>query len=198
MLQTQIYGHRILIVSDIHFAIDEHELKLLQGSYTDRILLGDIPKYMLPAVLNKNTAIGVLGNHDTPDVFEGYTIQNLHNATVNIGGITVAGLEGSSRYKMSPNVMHTQDEIKEAAKALPAADILIAHDSPWHQHDTCVSKEGFVGITKYIRKKKPKLMLYGHHHERCAYKLKKTLCICVYRIGIIEPDGTYHTAEEYF
>ena len=189
-----ITGQRILIVSDIHFDLSSKERKIFDQDFTQVWVLGDVPRDVLELI---NTMpcpkIGVLGNHDTHNLFDGLDIINMNGVASEVNGWYIAGIEGSTRYKRgTPYVMHSQSEAKKIMDKLPKVDILISHDSPYQQHDTEMHKEGFQAITKYLDRCKPLLHVYGHHHEYTQYKHRKTICVCNYRLGILERNGVYY------
>lgn len=192
--KVPIMGEKILIISDIHFELSPTEYDILKQKFTQVWLLGDIPRYVLELVDKINCVkLGVLGNHDSNVLFDNLSILNMHKQSTKVNNLTIAGIEGSSKYKKnSKNVMLTQEDSREVAKKLPIADVLLSHDSMYHKHSEELNKEGLQGITDFIQEKHPILHVYGHHHEFCIYKHQKTLCICNYRLGVIEPNGEYH------
>jgi predicted phosphodiesterase len=188
-----ITGQRILIISDIHYNLTNEELAVFQQTFDQCWLLGDMSSDVLKLVQGlKCPVIGVCGNHDTPDIFEKYSFTNVHGTECTVNGIHIVGIQGASKYKNSDTCMLTQQESLAIAKALPKAQVLLAHDSPFGMHSSELHKVGLKGITEYLKRNKPALYLYGHHHDRKEYTFKKTKCILVYRFGIIEPDGSYH------
>lgn len=196
--KTPITGQRILIVSDIHFELSPRERKVFDQDFTQVWLLGDVPCKVLELIHKMPCPkIGVLGNHDTYHSFDDFDVTNLNGIVTDINGVSIVGIEGSSLYKKgTPYVMHTQQEVLQIAEQLPRADVLISHDSMYQRHDDAMNKEGFQGITQYIEECKPFLHIYGHHHEYCRYKYHKTICICNYRLGIIETNGVYYQQNE--
>ena len=141
-------------------------------------------------------AIGVCGNHDEVDTLVKTGIDDLHGKAKTIKGVSFAGISGSLRYKPSSNMFLTQRESIDIAKKLPKADVLITHDKAYTGWlvDTKAQyakdpHAGLVGITKYIRKNKPKYHLYGHLHQRMAEKKHGTTSICVYGIQLIDIGG---------
>ena len=198
LIQTPIQNKRILIVSDIHFPLNEKEQEMLKENFDICLLLGDIPKDVLQSIdtNNKCKFYGIYGNHDTNDMYN--DIKNLkyihRHCVIEEDETSIIGISGSSKYKKSSSYcMFSQEEILDITKNMRKVDILISHDSPYQIHSTSKNKEGFKGITEYIKKNKPKLHLYGHHHITKAYMIDETLCICNYRLGIIEKNGMYHT-----
>lgn len=193
-IQTPIKGKRILIVSDIHFPLSTKEMELIKEKYDQCLLLGDVPQDVLKMLSHsiKCPVCGVFGNHDTHESYSGLNFKNINALTVDCG-YTIAGMEGSSKYKeKTPYVMMSQEDSIILSDITSKADILISHDSPYQIHSKAMNKEGFKGITKYINEKKPQLHLYGHHHIFKHYMIDDTLCICNYRLGIIERDGKYY------
>lgn len=188
-----ITGQRILIISDIHYNLSNEELAVLHETFDQCWLLGDMSSDVLKLVQGLNCpVVGVCGNHDTPNLFDKYPFINLHGTEYTVNGIHMVGIHGSAKYKNSDTCMLTQQESIAIAKALPKAQVLLAHDSPFGMHDSAPNKVGLRGITKYLKQCKPLLYVYGHHHEHMEYMFKKTKCIMNYRFGIIEPDGSYH------
>jgi Icc-related predicted phosphoesterase len=122
------------------------------------------------------------------------TIENINGKLINEKNFSLTGMSGSSRYKQDKSYpMVTQEESLEIFEKMEKADVLISHDSAFNIHSKEKNKEGLKGITEYINKHQPKLHMYGHHHQFHSYKIKDTLCICNFRLGIIERDGTYHS-----
>ncbi len=191
--KTPFPGQRILVISDIHHNLTNEELSVFHQTFGQCWLLGDMSSDVLKLVQGlKCPVIGVCGNHDMPEMFEQYSFINVHNTECTINGISIVGVHGSSKYKNSGTCMLTQQESLAIAKALPKAQVLLAHDSPFGRHSHELHKCGLKGITEYLKRNKPLLYVYGHHHECIQYMFKKTKCIMNYRFGIIEPDGSYH------
>lgn len=179
----------ILVISDIHYALSESEEVLLRKEYSQVWLLGDIPKDILSKLPKMECPIlGVCGNHDTADTFDTFNIVNMHGANGEYGGLRIAGLAGSSRYKKSDTMMLTQDESEEIASRLESADVLISHDSCYQAHSTDMNKEGLRGISNYLDEHQPKLHIYGHHHQYAKYKRGNTTCMCIYRMYVLTPN----------
>ena len=197
LIQTPLRNQKILIISDIHFPLSEKETDIINKEYDTCLLLGDIPKDILLSLNTKTMCrfYGVCGNHDTEDSLNNINgIENIHNIQINEKQYSLTGISGSSKYKEhTPYCMLSQEESLTISQNLPKCDILISHDSPYQIHSTSMNKEGLKGITEYIKKNKPKLHIYGHHHITKSYVLDETLCICNYRVGYIDIDGIYHT-----
>lgn len=181
----------ILVIADCH-SLEYDELKKIEPLVYDAcFLLGDINGKYLDWILQfvpKNKVFGILGNHDTRDLFGKRNIENIHLKTVNINGYSFLGFEGSSKYKNSDIFpMYTQDESVALLNAAPKADILISHDFPFEFYGKNTGKHsGLKGITEYLKKNKCLLHIHGHLHKNSRKKLRRTTVISVYRCCLID------------
>lgn len=151
---------------------------------------GDLPHYYLEYIM---TMLGkpmyyVHGNHTRSEYHAGKGDQwrevaeplgavNLHQRTVNEGGLILAGLEGSIRYNTAPRYQYTQSEMwmniwRLAPKLLinrirygRYLDVLVAHSPPWEIHDQDDRPhQGFKSFLTFMRWFKPRYLLHGHIH----------------------------------
>ncbi|MEK9165028.1 MAG: metallophosphoesterase [Chloroflexota bacterium] len=148
---------------------------------------GDLPYYYLEfvvTILNK-PLLYVPGNHDINNQYvsdgrilnhaEGCT--NLDGATLREGGLLLAGLGGSIRYRPDGVHQYTQNEMKARAAALAPAlwlnrlkhgrflDILITHSPPLGIHDGGdLAHTGFVAFLSFAQRFRPRFILHGHSH----------------------------------
>ena len=185
---------KIIAFADLHTnCID----KINQTDYSSYncsvcITLGDINSKHLQAIAAnvKLPIYGVLGNHDEYGMLERYGITQLDEKEVNIDGVLITGLSGSSRYKPDDKPMLTQKESVYLAKRLHYAEIFISHDSAYGLYGAKSDKAhcGLKGISRYIKKYKPIINLHGHHHENSIKKYKKTTDICIFGCSVIEID----------
>ena len=183
---------RLLILADCHHAEDEEFEQLRDITYDAVIFLGDIKNSFLQRICEivKGPMYGVLGNHDGFETIEGTGIVNMHGTTINIGGLTIAGWQGSFKYKHGDYPSFTQEDSMKFAKELPAADILISHDSPYRLYGENSAHIGLKGISRYIKNKKIPLNIHGHQHVNRVMQLRNgTAVICVYRAAIMETDS---------
>ena len=180
----------ILIFSDLHNHIDKEIDKIKNIPYDYCFILGDISVYNLKMILkyiDKQKIYAVLGNHDDLELLDKFGIKNIHGTMINLNDIKIVGFSGSFKYKNSNTAMFNQKESIEIFKLLPAADILISHDTGYRLMNFKDSAhQGFKGITKYIEKHKPKLNLFGHYHRNTDFKYKNTKCICIYQCAILD------------
>jgi Icc-related predicted phosphoesterase len=148
---------------------------------------GDLPYYYLEyivTVLNR-PLFYVPGNHDPREQFlsngriarcaEGCC--DLDGRAARAGGLLLAGLGGSLRYKPEGDHQHTQWEMRRrAARLWPALlrnrlragralDSLITHAPPRGIHDAeDLAHIGFEALLPFMRRFKPRYLLHGHSH----------------------------------
>lgn len=147
---------------------------------------GDMPGEVLEFVATKTrvTPLFVFGNHaagylrdpDTDELRPPGGCVNVHMRVVRVGGLSVAGFEGSLRYREGPH-QHTQaDYYQMLARLAPrlywnqrrhgrAVDVLLTHAPPKgpHEGDDHVHK-GVGAFNLFHRLFRPKLHVHGHVH----------------------------------
>ena len=171
----------VLTIADCHGHLDIEELKntLEHGveAVEAVILLGDndlsdIEK-VLAVVPEELPILGVLGNHDSKDFYkevnEAYhdRITDISGRVVRLNGTRIGGLSGSLRYKDEDcYCMYTEKEYEAFLKGMEC-DVLVSHTPPscCTKKDADEAHRGIKALTKYIRKKKPDKVFYGHIHE---------------------------------
>jgi Icc-related predicted phosphoesterase len=109
--------------------------------------------------------VAVKGNHDLPSAFAP-PIEDLHLQVVTLpNGLRIGGFNGSWRYKPRGNFLYSQDEAAVLTGQLPPVDILVSHNSPQGVHERDGdTHQGFVALSDYIRRHKPRLVIHGHQH----------------------------------
>ena len=191
---------KLLCCADLHnsFDLTHFETQTYDKEPDIIVTLGDISVQDLRII--KRTAdnlgipaIGICGNHDEPFALQSVGIDDLHGKVKTIDGVSFAGIGGSLRYNRSNYMFLTQQQSIEVAAALPKADVLITHDKPYSGWFVDTKAQfakdphaGLAGITKYIRKNKPKYHLYGHLHQRMTEEKYGTTSMCVYGIQLID------------
>lgn len=191
---------KLLCCADLHnsFDLTHFETQTYDKEPDIIVTLGDISVQDLRII--KRTAdnlgipaIGICGNHDEPFALQSVGIDDLHGKVKTIDGVSFAGIGGSLRYNRSNYMFLTQQLSIEVAAALPKADVLITHDKPYSGWFVDTKAQfakdphaGLAGITKYIRKNKPKYHLYGHLHQRMTEEKYGTTSMCVYGIQLID------------
>lgn len=191
---------KLLCCADLHnsFDLTHFETQTYDKEPDIIVTLGDISVQDLRII--KRTAdnlgipaIGICGNHDEPFALQSVGIDDLHDKVKTIDGVTFAGIGGSLRYKRSNYMFLTQQQSIDIAKQLPEADVLITHDKAyigWFvDSKSQYAKDphaGLVGISKYIRKNRPRYHLYGHLHQRMTEEKHGMTSMCVYGIQLID------------
>jgi len=189
-----------LVLADFHtWMVTESDWasleELFEADPPDAVLLlGDIlpeDAARIARMANGTPCLYVLGNHDLWHQYDGIEgLQDLDGAVTEIRGIRLAGISGAPRYRDDPErVMRTQEEARTVAASLPAAEILISHESPYRMLNHDQAHEGFMGITQYIRKHNPALHLFGHHHIRHQEIVNGTLEVCVFHAALVRTEN---------
>jgi Icc-related predicted phosphoesterase len=147
---------------------------------------GDLPYYYLETIVTVLNVPGffVHGNHDQPmHTSDGRTVTepggwiDLDGRTVEIGGVLLAGLEGSIRYKPTGRYQYTESEmLHKVWRLVPALlmnrvrygrylDILMTHAPPFGIHDAKdLPHRGFKALLPLMARFRPRYLLHGHQH----------------------------------
>ena len=185
---------RALIVTDGHGCLEYDDVPICDIHVC--FLLGDLSLDDIAIVKEKvrNVPIyGVLGNHDSFELYDRTGIENIHGKVVEVNGVRIAGMQGSLRYKDSYFPFYTDEESVEIAEQLEAADILVSHDYPKNLHGSeDFAHSGLQGITYYCEKYNLPLNIHGHYHDNGYFVLENgTRSIECYKSKILEisPNG---------
>ena len=178
---------------------------------------GDLPYYYLEYIVTMLNVplFFVHGNHDPPVEYTASGLQltapggciNLHGRLVREKGISIAGLEGSIRYKPEGRYQYTETQMwNQALRLAPALlshrlvtrrplDILIAHSPPYGIHNgRDRTHVGFKSFLWLMRRFTPRYFLHGHRHvynplEVTETEFEGTTVINVYPYKVLEiPD----------
>ena len=148
---------------------------------------GDLPGYYLEFLATKlrSRPVYVLGNHanaylrsaDDPAVARlpgGCT--NVHRDVVDVGGLLVAGFEGSARYRPAPH-QYTEGAYARMTAALApkllwnrwrhgrAVDVLLTHAPPKGPHEgDDFPHRGVPAFNRFHRRWRPAVHVHGHVH----------------------------------
>ncbi|MCP4419685.1 MAG: metallophosphoesterase [Chloroflexi bacterium] len=179
---------KILAVSDQ--VMDHLYSSNVQKRYPNIDLIigcGDLPFYYLEFLVSAldKRLVYVRGNHDTGPQYtvEGRILKqvqggvDIHNCTVMRGGVLLAGIEGSMRYRPGVPFMYSEAEMRyQVAQLMPTLlknklrygrflDILVTHSPPFGIHDRKdVPHTGFKILRNLLQWVKPRYMLHGHIH----------------------------------
>lgn len=171
---------KILVIADTHRSLRDEQEKIIDKvrEISDVVItLGDVP---FEGLLYIKPDYGVLGNHDSFGLLGTWDI---HEKVVEVNGVTLAGFQGSSRYKDGNFPMYSQKESLDLV--IPKADILVSHDCLYH-NILDDAHTGLKGITQYLDKYKPFLHIHGHHHKQEVYRYEETTVVSIYKCSLIE------------
>jgi Icc-related predicted phosphoesterase len=176
---------RILAVSDEVDSRLYGSGALRQRSVPDLILgCGDLPPYYLDYLVSKLDVplYAIHGNHDVAPPLEGsggFEACGAHwigGRGVRVGGVLLAGFDGSLRYNDGP-YQSSQAEMHAAVRGLVPwllmnrvrygryLDVLITHAPPRGIHDEADRcHTGFDAFNWFVRTFQPRYHLHGHIH----------------------------------
>jgi Icc-related predicted phosphoesterase len=147
---------------------------------------GDMPGHVLEYMATKLKVppVYVLGNHGNGYVRDPVTdavslpggCLNVHRRVLEVGGVLIAGIEGSARYRPGPH-QYSQFEMEMHCAALAprlawnrlargrAVDILLTHAAPRGPHEgTDHPHRGVTAFNRFARRWRPRLHIHGHVH----------------------------------
>ncbi len=211
---------RILVVSDhVVSTLFNQRVNDLVGPVDLLLSCGDLPySYLeyLVTQLQVRHAFFVHGNHDSPEYCaSGCTLTapggwvNLDRRAIHVRslGLSVAGLEGSIRYRPKAPYQYTQVQMALRARRLMlqllfqhlfhgrALDVFIAHSPPAGIHDGPDGPHrGFTVFLKLMEWFRPGLFLHGHKHRygpmpwRTNYGATEVVNVYPYRLIDWYPD----------
>lgn len=170
---------KILFLSDLHttnFKYPTTDVDLV-------VLMGDIPWEEVKRIDELFTCekIGILGNHDRLDTFDGLNITNIHDNVYTFNDFTFAGFGGCPYYN-GRDGQYTEDDVRYLTDNIGKVDFFIAHSNPKYGNleDKRVSHQGFQAFNDYIHEKKPQYFLHGHIHKSFELKIEETNVVSVY------------------
>ncbi len=178
---------------------------------------GDLPYYYLEYIVTMLCVplLYVHGNHDPPVEYSASGAQltgpggctNVHGRLVRERDISIAGLEGSIRYKPQGKYQYTETQMwTQALKLSPTLlhhrlvtgrplDVLLAHSPPFGIHNGRDRTHiGFRSFLWLMDRFKPRYLLHGHRHvynplEVTETQYQYTTILNVYPYKVLEiPD----------
>lgn len=176
---------KLLILADM----DEFEWEPGRGQADVLLACGDLADSLIleaAAAYRCSCIFAVKGNHDIIAPFP-EPIVDLHLQVREQSGIRFGGMNGSWKYKPRGFFLHTQEEAQTLLAGFPPVDVFISHNSPRRIHDREDGIHyGFEGLTAYIQRAKPKLLIHGHLHIDQETQIADTKVIGVYGHRLIE------------
>lgn len=208
---------KILAVSDhVSDVLYRRDMRNVVGDVDLLLACGDLPySYLeyLVTTLKVPRAYYVHGNHDADEIMENGGLLlgpggwvNVDRRVVMAGGLLIAGLEGSIRYKPRAHFQYTEAEQRWRTLWLllrllwsrwryrRGLDIIIAHSPPAGIHDGPDGPHrGFKVFLTLMHWFRPRLFLHGHKHhygpETWRTRYEATEVVNVYPFRLIEWDG---------
>lgn len=169
-------------IDDLHWNHGEGDADLVLscGDVFDQVILEAASAHSCAFIL------AVKGNHDA-DVPFTKPIIDLHLSVYEWKGIRFGGINGSWRYKSRGPFLYDQEEVQKCLATFPPVDVFLSHNSPRHIHDKeDAVHTGFEGLTAYIQRTKPRIVIHGHQHIDRETQLDDTRVIGVYEQRLIE------------
>ena len=176
---------RILAISDIddlRWKGEEGDADVLVacGDVADRVILEAAEAFKCRAVF------AVKGNHDSSAPFPDPVV-DLNLRVVEHEGVTLAGLNGSWKYKPRGHFLYDQHEVDAFLASFPMVDVFVSHNSPRGVHDRNDDVHlGFDGLRDYVLREKPGILVHGHQHADRETDLGGTRVVGVYGWKVIE------------
>ncbi|HSD82194.1 MAG TPA: metallophosphoesterase [Solirubrobacteraceae bacterium] len=138
--------------------------RLLASGDADVVLcLGDLRRADLEPLRDfAGPKLGVHGNHDAGDEFDGLGIEDVHLRRVEVAGLSFGGFSGvhgrRGRYAW------TQDDAARRLHGFGHVDVLLAHSPPFGVNDEPGDPlhVGLRGLREYVERECPALLLHGH------------------------------------
>ena len=176
---------KLLILADIDDFHWEHgggeaDVLLSCGDVSDQVILEAAQAHACPCIF------AVKGNHD-PDTAFAEPIVDLHLRVSDHGGLRFGGMNGSWRYKPRGHFLYEQAEVQGVLAVFPAVQVFLSHNSPRGIHERKDQVHyGFDGLTTYIQRATPRVVIHGHQHINKESWIEGTRVIGVYGHRLIE------------
>ena len=197
-------------------ALSDRVVELLYGPGLVRALgpvdviigCGDLPPAYLEYIVTQYNAplLFVPGNHDADELHVPGG-ESIDGRVVTVGGVRIAGLGGSRRYKAEGRHQYTESQMMGRIAwlgprlVLPrlrtgrGVDVLVAHAPPLYIHDAPdLTHTGFTAFRSFLAAFRPRLMLHGHMHvqrnlETTATRFLDTQVINVFPYRCVDVEA---------
>jgi uncharacterized protein len=155
---------RVLALADRPFHADASTLANQHG--VDAILtLGDLQPSWLETLDRVHVPkLGVYGNHDEGDEFDGIGIEDVHLRRIEVAGLCFGGFSGSHEYHEDRRFTWTQKKASKLLRTLGHVDVMLAHSPPLGINDDADDRAhiGLAGLREYVEREHPAMLLHGH------------------------------------
>jgi Icc-related predicted phosphoesterase len=139
--------------------------RLLEGDVDVVLCLGDLSRRDLePLADARLPKLGVHGNHDRGDEFEGLGIESVHLRRIELGGLWFGGFSGSNEYHAEPRYTWSQKKASKLLRKFGHVDVMLAHSPPLGVNDDAddAAHTGLAGLREYLERERPAMLLHGH------------------------------------
>jgi Icc-related predicted phosphoesterase len=139
--------------------------RLLERGVDVVLCLGDLSRVDLePLADARLPKLGVHGNHDVGDEFDGMGIEDVHLRRIEVGGLWFGGFSGSHEYHEDLRYTWSQKKASKLLHKLGHVDVLLAHSPPLGVNDDAddPAHVGLVGLRDYVERERPAMLLHGH------------------------------------
>jgi Icc-related predicted phosphoesterase len=139
--------------------------RLLERDVDIVLCLGDLSRHDLEALADARLPkLGVHGNHDEGDEFDGMGIEDVHLRRIDVGGLCFGGFSGSHEYHEDLLYTWTQKKASKLLRKLGHVDVMLAHSPPLGVNDDPDDRAhvGLAGLREYVERERPAMLLHGH------------------------------------
>jgi Icc-related predicted phosphoesterase len=108
--------------------------------------------------------LGVYGNHDEGDEFDGIGIEDVHLRRIEVAGLWFGGFAGSHEYHEDRRFTWTQKKASKLLRKFGHVDVMLAHSAPLGINDDADDRAhiGLAGLREYLERERPAMFLHGH------------------------------------
>jgi uncharacterized protein len=139
--------------------------RLLERDVDLVLCLGDLSRADLePLADARLPKLGVHGNHDAGDEFDGMGVEDVHLRRIEVAGLWFGGFSGSHEYHEDLRYTWSQKKASKLLRKLGHVDVLLAHSPPLGVNDDPEdpAHEGLAGLREYVERERPAMLLHGH------------------------------------
>ena len=150
--------------------------RLLERQVDLVLCLGDLSRVDLEALADARLPkLGVYGNHDEGDEFDGIGIEDVHLRRIEVAGLCFGGFSGSHEYHEDRRFTWTQKKASKLLRKLGHVDVMLAHSPPLGINDDPDDPAhiGFDALRPWVLEHQPRWLLHGHVHPTPGSLLKR-------------------------
>jgi len=139
--------------------------KLLERDVDLVLCLGDLSRHDLEGLADAQLPkLGVHGNHDVGDEFDGIGIEDVHLRRIEVCGLWFGGFSGSHEYHEDLRYTWSQRKASKLLKKFGHVDVMLCHSPPLGVNDDPDDQAhvGLAGLRDYVERERPAMLLHGH------------------------------------